>query len=162
MAIGFTPVHRLLTIPVGPHQKAPSRFTTHVQPVGVFPTVAAMVSGQRPVLTILPTTAQTKVYRSVSVLLQLRGTQLRVIAATIINIWTLSATVAAIGLRRLIATKATSAPTTCTSATMATSIRADTTIARTVTQSVASKNQNNLISVVRKPKRKQGFLDNAF
>ena len=43
---------------------------------------------------------------------------------------------------------------------MASSLRQATkAFARAVTQSVASKNQNNLISVVRKPKRKQYFHD---
>ena len=45
---------------------------------------------------------------------------------------------------------------------MAASIRRATPIALAATLSVVSKNQNNLISVVRKPKRKQGFHDHAF
>ena len=72
---------------------------------------------------------------------------------------TMSVDAATVGLRRL----KTTARTTWVSTAVATSIRRTATaIARSASQSVVSKNQNNLISVVRKPKRKQGFHDHAF
>jgi hypothetical protein len=48
MAIGITQVLHLQMMRVGPDQKAVSQSTTHAQQVGVFPMVATMVSGQRP------------------------------------------------------------------------------------------------------------------
>ena len=48
ITIGITPVHPLLITPVGPLLQQRSQSTTHVQPVGVYLTAAAMVYGQRP------------------------------------------------------------------------------------------------------------------
>ena len=45
MSIGIIPVRHQQTILVGQHQKAINLSTTHVQPVGVFPTVETMVFG---------------------------------------------------------------------------------------------------------------------
>ena len=46
ITIGITPVHPLLITPVGPLLQQRSQSTIHVQPVGVYLTEAAMVSGQ--------------------------------------------------------------------------------------------------------------------
>lgn len=152
--IGIIPVRHLPIIPVGQPRK--SQFMTHVLQGGACLMVEVMVYGQRQGLLILHTMAAG--YLSVSVLLQQHGILLRVLAATPAAVSALSEASATIGLLLLTIT----ARTACASATMAASFRRTTTIARTVSLSVVSKNQNNLISVVRKPKRKQGFHDHAF
>ena len=119
-----------------------------------------MVYGQREDLMILHTIVQMKGCLSAYHLLLQLGILLRVIAATSMAVCTMSVAAVTIGQHLLAAT--TTACASCSSTAMATSIRRTTTTAREVNQSVASKNQNNLISVVRKPKRKQGFHDHAF
>jgi hypothetical protein len=61
---GITPVQNLQIIPVGPHQKAVSQSTTHVQQVGVSLMVAKTEFGQRLLVqvytSITPTIALTK------------------------------------------------------------------------------------------------------
>jgi hypothetical protein len=47
IAIGITQIHHLPTILVGLRQQARSQSMTHVQLVGAFLMVKAMVSGQR-------------------------------------------------------------------------------------------------------------------
>ena len=150
--IGIIPVRHLPITPVGQPRK--SQFMTHVLQGGVFLMVEVMVYGQRQDLLILHTMAAGCL--SVSVLLQQHGILLRVLAPAAVH--TMSAATAAIGLLLHTATTRIS----CTSTAIAASIRRAAAIARAVTRSVASKNQNNLISVVRKPKRKQGFHDHAF
>ena len=86
--IGVIP---LVTTLYGLLQTRPSRFTIHVQPVGVYLTVAAMAFGQRPDLLIKHTIVQTKECRSASVHLQQLGTLLRVIAAAAMSVSTMSA-----------------------------------------------------------------------
>ena len=128
----------LATIHCGRLPIKKSRFTTHVPQVGVFPMEEVMVFGRRPVLMILLTTAQTKVYRSISALRQLPGIQLRVLATTTMDVCTMSVRKANIGLPLL----AASARTSCSSATVAASVCGTSTVARTVSQSVASKNKS--------------------
>ena len=157
--------HLQITL-VGLHQKRLNPSTTHVQPVGVFLMEEAMVSGQRHVVQVQTsttlTTAPKKAWTSPASSAQHppSGILLRVVATTTMAVSAVSATSATIGLLLLTVTFTT--PTTCTSTTLAASMRRAATIARTAGRSVVSKNQNSLISVVRKPKRKQGFLDNAF
>ena len=98
--IGVIP---LVTTLYGLLQTRPSRFTIHVQPLGVYLTVAAMAFGQRPDLMIKHTIVQTKECRSASVHLQQLGTLLRVIAIPALAASTLSATAASIGLHLLTA-----------------------------------------------------------
>ena len=105
ITIGITQVQKLLTILVGLHQKVLSQSTTHVQPVGVFPTVAKMVSGQgrwvqvhlllKVHYTTLPTMAGISPASSAAHLPS--GILLRVIAAST-SVSTVSATTATIGL----------------------------------------------------------------
>lgn len=131
--IGVIP---LVTTLYGLLHTRPSRFTIHVQPVGVYLTVAAMAFGQRPDLLIKHTIVQTKECRSASVHLQQLGTRLRVIATTTMAVSTMSATSASTGLLLLTVTTRT----TCASTTMAASVRGASTIEHSVRQSVASKN----------------------
>ena len=138
ITIGITPEILQQTTLVGQLQKLRNQFTTHVQPVGVFLTEIEMVYGQRQDLIILHTTVQMKEYLSASHLLQKLGILLRGVATTSMAAWAMSVTAASIGLPLLTA----AARSTCASATMASSIRLTTAIARTVNLSVVSKNQN--------------------
>ena len=137
-AIGITPEILQPTTPVGPHQKAVSQYTTHVQQVGVFQMVVVMVYGQRQDLVAQHTTVQIGECLSASHHLPQLGILLRVIAAAAMAVSTVSVTSATIGLPPL----AASMRTLCISATMATSICLAATIARTASRSVVSKNQN--------------------
>ena len=128
--IGVIP---LVTTLYGLLQTRPSRFTIHVQPVGVYLTVAAMAFGQRPDLLIKHTIVQKKECRSASVHLQQLGTLLRVVAATTLAVSTVSAAAATTGLLLL----AVTVRTTCTSTAVASSVRRTSTIEQTVRQSVA-------------------------
>lgn len=109
-------------------------------PVGVFPMVAVMVSGQSQALVPLPMPAQTKVCYSVSVLRQPRGILLRVLLATTIAFYSMSSTTQAIGLHHLL----TTTRTTLVSTTLATLVRQIEAFALAVYLSVVSENQNNL------------------
>ena len=131
--IGIIP---LVTTLYGPLQTRPSRFTIHVQPVGVYLTVAAIAFGQRPDLMIQHTIVQTKECRSASVHLQQLGILLRVFASATMAVSSMSATTATTGL--LLLTE--SSRTTCSSPAVAASIRRTTALERAVRQSVASKN----------------------
>ena len=138
MTIGITPEILQPTTPVGPPHQTISQFTTHVLPVGVSLTEVVMVYGQRQDLIILHTTLQIKEYLSASHLLPQHGILFRVVATTTMAVSSMSVPAATIGLPLL-----TAAPRTpCTSATMATSIRLATPIARTATQSAVSKNNS--------------------
>ena len=86
--------------------------------------------------------AQIKEYHSVSAVHPPLGIQLRVGAASLMGRCTMSAATAAIGRLLLAMTTLT----TCSSTTMATSVRRAAAVARAVFLSVVSKNQNNLIS----------------
>ena len=139
IAIGITTEILQQTIPVGPHQKAVSQSTTHVQPVGVFLTAVVMVYGQRQDLVPQHTILQMKGFLSASHHLPQLGILLRVIAATTMAVSTVSVTTASIGLPLLTATTRTA----CTSTSMETSCRRLTaTIARTASQSAVSKNNS--------------------
>lgn len=161
MTIGIIPVHLQQIILGGQPQIRTSQSTIHVRQVGVFLTEVVVVYGQRQDLMILHTIVQIGECLSVYHLLPQRGTLLRVLASTAMAVSAVSVARATIGLRRLAAAMAT-ARTPCGSAAVAASDRRTTTFVRAVTQSVVSKNQNNLASVVRKPRRKQGSLDHAF
>ena len=143
--IGIILVPHLQIILVGQPQKATSQFMIHVQQVGVFPMVAAMVCGQCLLVQAIPfgiihTIAPTKACTSPESLAQIKpfGTQLRVGAAVAMAVSAMSAATAAIGL--LLLTAAT-ARTACSSPTMP-AIRRVATIARTVYLSVVSKNNS--------------------
>ena len=77
-------------------------------------------------------------FLSASHLLPQLGILLRVIATTTMAVSSMSVTAASIGLPLL----AASARTTCSSTTMATSVRLAATLARSATQSVVSKNNS--------------------
>ena len=138
ITIGITLVIFRQTTPVGQLQKLRNRFTTHVQPVGAFLMEVVMVYGQRQDLMILHTIVQTRECLSVYHPLPQHGIRLRVIWASSMAARAMSVTTANVGLPLLSATTRSA----CTSAAMAASIRRAATIARAVTQSVVSNNQN--------------------
>ena len=117
ITIGITLVLHQPIIPVGPHQKAINLSMTHVRQVGVFQMVEATVYGLRHVVQVqsstTPTTAPTKawIFPASSVLPLPSGTLLRVFATPSMAVSTMSAAAAAIGLRRLASTAASSATT---------------------------------------------------
>ena len=150
MTIGIIPVHLQQIILGGRPQIRTSQSTIHVRQVGVFLMEVVMVYGQRQDLMILHIIVYIREYLSVYHLLQKHGILLQVVAASALAVSAMSEAPATIGLRRLAATMATT-PTPCTSTTVSTSIRRTAAFVRAVTQSVASKNQNNIISVVEKP-----------
>ena len=115
----------------------------HVQSVGVFQTVDSMASGTQQDLRIHHMTDQTREYHLVSLLRPLHGILLRVFATAALGRCSMSATTAAIGQLPLTATTRTN----CTTLAMAVSIRGTAAVGRAASQSVVSKNQNNLISV---------------
>ena len=138
IAIGITPEILQQTTPVGPPHQAISQYTTHVQPVGVFQMVETMVYGRRRDLVTEHTIVQMKGFLSASHHLPQLGILLRVFATAAMAACSMSVTSAAIGLPLLAATTRTAWAST----TMAASIRLTTTIARTASQSVVSKNNS--------------------
>ena len=138
ITIGITPEILQPTTPVGPPLIRASQYTTHVQQVGVFLMAETMVYGQRQDLVPQHTIVQMKGFLSASHHLPQLGILLRVFATTALAVSTVSVTTAPIGLPLL----AASTRTSCTSTSVATSIRLTTTIARTASQSVVSKNNS--------------------
>ena len=119
------------------------QYMIHVQSVGVFQTVEATVYGKLLDLRAHHMTVQTKALISVSAVHPPLGIQLRVLAATAMAVWTMSAAPASIGQFLLAATSHAA----CTSSAMAVSVRRTASVGRTASQSVVSKNQNNSIRV---------------
>ena len=138
ITIGITPEILQQTTPVGPPHQAISQYTTHVQPVGVFLTEVVMVYGQRQDLVPQHTTVQIKGCLSASHHLPQLGILLRVIATASTAVCAMSGATATVGLLLL----AITSRSTCTSTTMAASIRRTTTVARAAAQSVVSKNNS--------------------
>lgn len=131
METGIIRVGIRQTIPDGRNQVPPSPSTIHVQLAGVFLMGEKIMCGRKKWNSLI---FYVKVMDSG--LVTDGGIQLRAIAAATMAASTMSVTAATIGLRLLAAI----VRTTCTSATMTASIRRSTAIARTVAQSVASKN----------------------
>lgn len=130
--IGIIQVIPQQMTPVGSHLRLS---TILVHQVGVFLTVEVMAYGKLQDSQIRHMTIQMKEYHSVSAVHPPLGIQLRVIAATTMGHWNLSASTAAIG--QFLLTAATH--TACTSTAMAVSVRRATAIGRTATRSVVSK-----------------------
>ena len=136
ITIGIIRVLLLQTTPVGNQIR---RYMIHVQQVGVFRTEKAPEYGTQQDLRKHHMTVQTKALISASAVHPLHGILLRVIATAAMGHWAMSATTATIGQLLLTATTHSA----CTSSTMALSVRRDTSIGRTASRSVVSKNQND-------------------
>ena len=139
ITIGITPEILQPTTPVGPPHQAISQYTTHVQPVGASLT---QIYGQRQDLVPQHTIVQIKGCLSASHHLPQLGILLRVFATTAMAVSAMSATAAAIGLLLLTVLLTATTRASCTSATMAASIRLTASIARAVNLSVVSKNNS--------------------
>ena len=136
---GMIPVPLQLTTLVGNHLRLS---TILVHQVGVFLTVEVMAYGKLQDSQTRHVIAQMKEYHSVSAVHPPLGIQLRVLARTAKGRCTMSAASATIGQFLLTA----AAHASCTSTTMAMSIRRAAAVGRWASQSVASKNQSNSIS----------------
>lgn len=135
----MTGIIHLVTTLCGQHLIKSSQSTTHVHPIGVFPTAVATVCGKR-LDSIRPTTAQIEEFHSASVRHQRPGTLLRVIALATLAVSPMPVNTASFGLRLLTAkTRAA-----CTSTKLATYFRRPTT-AHAASLSVASKKSTKLL-----------------